>query len=339
VGVTAAITPWNFPSAMITRKLGPALASGCTMVIKPSELTPLSAFAIGELALEAGLPAGVVNIVTGDPKAIGGELLSNPTVRKLSFTGSTGVGRLLMQQGAENLTRLSLELGGHAPFLVFDDADLEAAVSAAVACKFRNAGQTCICANRFYVQSGIYDAFVAGFEAEVRKLRVGRGLDDGVDVGPLINDAAVEKVEAQVADACARGGSVRIGGARVEVDGGTNRFFAPTIVEGLTHEMSVASEETFGPLAPIQKFVHEEEAIRAANDSPFGLAAYFFTRDASRLMRVAEALEYGIVGANDGGPSTTQAPFGGVKHSGYGREGGRYVMHEYVEIKYVSWKL
>lgn len=339
VGVTAAITPWNFPAAMITRKLGPALAAGCTMVIKPSELTPLSAFAIAELALEAGIPPGVVNVVTGDPKAIGEELLGNPTVRKLSFTGSTGVGRILMRRGAENLTRLSLELGGHAPFLVFDDADVEAAVRGAVASKFRNAGQTCICANRFYVQDGVYDAFVAGLAQEVEAMRVGRGTSAGVDVGPLIDDRAMEKVEAHVADACDRGGSVRAGGRRVKVAGLADRFYAPTIVEGFTRDMRLAVEETFGPVAPICRFTREEEAIEAANGSPYGLAAYFYTRDAGRLMRVAEALEYGIVGANDGAPSTAQAPFGGVKHSGYGREGGRYAMQEYLEVKYVSWGL
>jgi len=339
VGVTAAITPWNFPSAMITRKLGPALAAGCTMVVKPSELTPLSAIALGELSIEAGIPDGVVNIVTGDSKAIGEELLSNPIVRKLSFTGSTGVGRILMRQGAQNLTRLSLELGGHAPFLVFDDADCAAAVEGAMASKYRNSGQTCICANRFYVQDGIYDEFMAGLEERVRGLRVGRGSDDGVQVGPLINDEAVEKVESQVANARDLGGQVRFGGERVKIDSLTDRFYAPTILEGFTHEMDIATQETFGPIAPVQRFTHEAEAVEAANASEFGLAAYFFTRDASRLIRVAEALEYGIIGANDGGPSTAQAPFGGVKHSGFGREGGKYVMHEYLEMKYVSWGL
>jgi succinate-semialdehyde dehydrogenase/glutarate-semialdehyde dehydrogenase len=339
VGVTAAITPWNFPSAMITRKIGPALAAGCTSIIKPAEFTPLSAIAIGELALEAGIPAGVVNVVTGKPKAIGEEMLSNPIVRKLSFTGSTEVGRILMRQGAENLTRLSLELGGHAPFIVFDDADVQAAVQGAMACKFRNAGQTCICANRFYVQDGIYEAFVAGLEREMRALRIGRGLDDGIDIGPLINDKAIEKVESHVNNACELGGRVRAGGKRAHLAGLADRFYEPTIIEGFTHDMKLAIEETFGPVAPIQRFTLEEEALRAANDSPFGLAAYFYTRDASRLMRVAEGLEYGIIGANDGGPSTAQAPFGGMKHSGYGREGGKYVMHEYLELKYVSWGL
>lgn len=339
VGVTAAITPWNFPSAMITRKLGPALAAGCTMVVKPAELTPLSAIALAELCVEAGFPPGAVNVVTGDAQAIGEEMLSNPTVRKLSFTGSTEVGRILMRQGAQNLTRLSMELGGHAPFLVFDDADCEAAIDGAMASKYRNSGQTCICANRFYVQDGIYDEFMTGLEERVRGLRVGRGTDEGVHVGPLINDQAVEKVESQVANARDMGGKVRFGGERVKLDALADRFYAPTILEGFTPEMDIATQETFGPIAPVQRFTHEAEAVEAANASEFGLAAYFYTRDASRLMRVAEALEYGIIGANDGGPSTAQAPFGGVKHSGFGREGGKYVMHEYLEMKYVSWGL
>ncbi len=339
VGVTAAITPWNFPAAMITRKLGPALAAGCTMVVKPAEETPLSALALAELCLEAGIPPGVVNVVTGDPEAIGGEMLSNPTVRKLSFTGSTEVGRILMRQAAQNLTRLSLELGGHAPFIVFDDADVEAAVAGAIATKFRNMGQTCICANRFLVHERIYDQFVAGVETAIAKMVLGNGLDESVQLGPLINDAAVEKVERHVEDALAGGATVRTGGVRVRVDGLADRFFAPTIIESYTPEMLVGREETFGPVAPVRRFRHEAEAIEQANDSPFGLAAYFYTRDASRLMRVAEALEYGIVGANDGAPSTAQAPFGGVKHSGFGREGGKYVMNEYVQIKYVSWGL
>lgn len=337
VGVTAAITPWNFPSAMITRKLGPALATGCTSVIKPSELTPLSAFAIGELVERAGIPKGVVNIITGDAKAIGEELLGNAKVAKLSFTGSTNVGRILMRQGAEHLTRLSLELGGHAPFIVFDDADLDAAVNGAIACKFRNAGQACISANRYFVQAGIYDAFVEKFAKRVGELKVGRGSEPGVQVGPLINDAAVEKVEEHVRDAKAKGATVRIGGERVSVDGCADRFYAPTVLEGMTPEMTIFSEETFGPVAPICRFTDEQEAIRSANSSEFGLAAYFYTRDAARLLRVAEALEYGIVGANDASPSTAQAPFGGMKHSGYGREGGKYVMQEYLETKYVSW--
>ncbi|MEO1007229.1 MAG: NAD-dependent succinate-semialdehyde dehydrogenase [Planctomycetota bacterium] len=339
VGVAAIITPWNFPAAMITRKLGPALACGCTTVIKPAEDTPLSALAIGELALEAGIPPGVVNILTGDPRKIGKAIFSDSRVRKLSFTGSTEVGRTLMEQSAENLLRLSMELGGHAPFLVFDDADVDKAVSAAVACKFRNAGQTCICANRFYVQNGVYDAFMKGFAEAIESLEVGEGLQDGVNIGPLINDGAVEKVETHVADANDKGATVRVGGHKVRVDGLADRFYAPTLLDGMTSEMLCATEETFGPVAPVARFAKEDEAIAAANDSPFGLAAYFFTGNASRLIRVAEALEYGIVGANDAAPSTAQAPFGGVKHSGFGREGGRYVMDEYTNTKYVSWGL
>ena len=340
VGVTAAITPWNFPAAMITRKLGPALAAGCTMIIKPAEQTPLSALAIGELVLEAGIPAGVVGIVTGDPEAIGDTLLSDPRVRKLSFTGSTDVGRLLMGSAARNLTRLSLELGGHAPFLVFDDADVDAAVAGAMASKFRNMGQTCVCANRFYVQEGIYDAFAEGLQRAVEGLRLGHGLDDGVHMGPLIDESAVAKVEAHVQDALAKGARLRTGGQRVQPRPGLNdRFYTPTILEDFDSEMRLAREETFGPVSPLRRFQHEHEALAAANDCAFGLAAYFYTRDAGRLMRVAEALEYGIVGANDGAPSTAQAPFGGVKHSGFGREGGHHVMHEYLDVKYVSWGL
>ncbi len=339
VGVCAIITPWNFPSAMITRKLGPAMAAGCTTVIKPAEATPLSALAIGELAIEAGIPPGVVNIVTGDAATIGDAFFDDDRVRKLSFTGSTGVGRKLMQKGAKNLLRLSMELGGHAPFIVFDDADLDKAVSAAVACKFRNAGQTCICANRFYVQAGVYDEFMSRFAAAIGELKVGAGTGDGVSIGPLINDAAVEKVERHVADARDKGGEVLVGGQRVRLDGLADRFFAPTLIDGMTPDMALHAEETFGPVAAVRRFETEDQAVGWANDSEYGLASYFFTSDAARLMRVAEALEYGIVGANDGGPSTAQAPFGGVKHSGFGREGGRYVMDEYTEYKYISWGL
>ena len=339
VGVTAIITPWNFPSAMITRKLGPALAAGCTVVIKPAEETPLSAFAIGELACEAGFPPGVINIITGNPSEIGDILFEDDRVRKLSFTGSTEVGRLLMTKASKNLLRLSLELGGHAPFIVFDDADLDTAVSAALACKFRNAGQTCICANRFYVQSGIYDEFISRFGESIKRLTLGDGSVTGTDVGPLINDEAVEKVESQIDNACSLGAKVLVGGQRRRFDGLADRFFEPTLLEGMTPEMLISHEETFGPVAPVARFNDEREVIELANASEFGLAAYFFTRDSSRLMRVAEALEYGIIGANDGGPSTAQAPFGGVKHSGFGREGGRYVMDEYTEIKYISWQL
>ncbi len=339
VGVTACITPWNFPIAMITRKLGPALACGNTMVVKPAEDTPLSAIAVAELAVEAGFPPGVFNLITGKAAEIGEELFANPAVRKISFTGSTEVGKMLIRQSAQNVTRLSMELGGHAPFIVFDDADVDAAVKGAMASKYRNMGQTCICANRFYVQDGIYEAFASRLAEEVNRMKVGRGLQDGVQVGPLINDAAVEKVEKHVADATNKGGRVRAGGQRVKLDGLTNRFYAPTIIDDFTPEMLINTEETFGPVAPLRRFSKEEEAIGWANDSIYGLAAYFYTRDSSRLMRVAEALEYGIIGANDGGPSTAQAPFGGVKQSGYGREGGRYVMDEYTEIKYVSWQL
>jgi succinate-semialdehyde dehydrogenase / glutarate-semialdehyde dehydrogenase len=340
VGVTACITPWNFPTAMITRKLGPALAAGCTMVVKPAEQTPLSALALGELAIEAGIPAGVVNIVTGDAPAIGGELLGNRTVRKLSFTGSTEVGRLLMRQAAQNLTRLSLELGGHAPFLVFDDADVDAAVAGAMASKFRNAGQTCICANRFYVQDGVYEEFAAKLSSAAEALRVGSGFEEGIDIGPLIDDDGMSKVVAHVDDARAKGATIRTGGRRMPPpDGLVDRFYLPTVLDGFDDDMRISCEETFGPVAPLRRFEHEDEAVALANASDFGLAAYFFTRDASRLMRVAERLEYGIIGANDGAPSTAQAPFGGVKQSGFGREGGHYVMHEYLDVKYLSWGL
>lgn len=339
VGVAAIITPWNFPSAMITRKLGPALAAGCTTVIKPAEETPLSAIAIGELAVEAGIPEGVVNVVTGDPVSISDAIFADGRVRKLSFTGSTEVGRLLMRNASRHLLRLSLELGGHAPFIVFDDADMDRAVSAALGCKFRNAGQTCISANRFYAQAGVYDEFVSRFSEAVSALRVGDGMEDGVDVGPLINDAALAKVEDHVDDAQSKGAEVVVGGRRTRPPGLADRFFAPTLIRGMTPEMKLSHEETFGPVAPVARFGSESEVIEWANASEFGLSAYFFTRDAGRLMRVAEALEYGIVGANDGAPSTAQAPFGGVKQSGFGREGGRYVMDDYTELKYVSWRL
>lgn len=337
VGVVAAITPWNFPSAMITRKLGPALAAGCTMIVKPAEQTPLSAFAIGELALEAGIPAGVLNIITGDAATIGQAIFADPTVRKVSFTGSTQVGQKLMVAAATNVVRLSLELGGHAPFLVFDDADVDAAVSGAIKSKFRNAGQTCVCPNRFFVQAGIYDEFVAKLAAALEPLQLGSGLDEGVSVGPLIDAAAVAKVRDHIDDARSHGASLRLGGEIVSpAPGLTKRFCQPTILEKVDGSMKVSHEETFGPVAPVRRFTHEAEAIELANDSPFGLASYFYTRDNARVWRVAEALEYGIVGANDGGPSTAQAPFGGVKTSGFGREGGRYVMHEYLDVKYVS---
>lgn len=338
VGVTAAITPWNFPAAMITRKLGPALAAGCTMVVKPAEQTPLTALALGELAVAAGVPAGVVNVVTGDAPAIGGEFLSNPLVRKLTFTGSTEVGKLLMAGAARNVLRLSLELGGHAPFIVFDDADIDAAVAGAMHTKFRNMGQTCICANRFIVQRGIHAEFTKRFAAAVAALKVGPGDAEGVQVGPLIDDGAAAKVAAHVADALAKGARMLTGGKPAAVGPGlSGRFFQPTVIDGLTSDMRVFREETFGPLAPIIAFDTEDEAVALANDSDYGLAAYFYTRDAGRLMRVAERLEYGIVGANDSAPSAVQAPFGGIKQSGIGREGGKYVMDEYTEVKYLSW--
>jgi succinate-semialdehyde dehydrogenase / glutarate-semialdehyde dehydrogenase len=338
VGVCAIITPWNFPAAMITRKLGPALAAGCCCIIKPASATPLSAIAIGELALEAGLPPGAVNIVTGSARTIGDALLKDRGRRigKLSFTGSTAVGRELMRASADNLLRLSLELGGHAPLIVFDDADLDHAVAETVACKFRNAGQTCVSANRIYIQAGIYSEFMPRFEAAVEALKVGEGMQEGVQVGPLIDDDAVAKVERHIQDAIDRGGKVLAGGQRIKLDGLADRFYQPTLIEGMTPDMLCAREETFGPLAPVARFEDEDEGVQLANDSEYGLAAYFFTRDCSRLVRVAEQLQFGIVGANDGRPSTAQAPFGGVKQSGFGREGGKYVMHEYTEIKYIS---
>ena len=340
IGVVAAITPWNFPSAMITRKLGPAMACGNTFIVKPAEQTPLSAIALGELAIEAGVPAGVFNIITGDPQAIGGELFANPAVRKVSFTGSTEVGKILMKQAADHVVRLSLELGGHAPFIVFEDADLDAAVAGAMASKLRNSGQTCVCANRFFVHESVYEDFAGRLAAAMGVLKVGCGFDDGVQIGPLIDDDAVIKVQSHVGDAVTRGARIRAGGNLAEMGKGyTRRFFAPTLIDGLTPEMLISHEETFGPVAPLCAFKSDEEAIRLANDTPFGLAAYFYTRNARRLMRVAEALEYGIIGANDGVPSIAQAPFGGIKQSGFGREGGHHVMHEYTSVKYVSWGL
>ncbi len=333
VGVCAAITPWNFPSAMLTRKLGPAMAAGCTMVCKPAEQTPLSALALAVLAEEAGVPAGVFNIVTGDPVAIGGELTSSPIVRKLSFTGSTEVGRLLMQQCAPTLKKLSMELGGNAPFIVFDDADVDAAVEGAMASKYRNAGQTCVCANRFLVQSGIYDTFAEKLAVKVTSLKVGNGLEAGVTQGPLIDEAAICKVEELVADAVTQGAQVIGGGGRHEL-GGT--FYKPTVLTHVLPSMRVAKEEIFGPVAPLFKFDTEEQAIHMANDTDYGLAAYFYARDIGRIWRVSEALEYGMVGANTGMVSTEVAPFGGVKHSGFGREGSKYGIDEYMELKYIN---
>lgn len=337
VGVCSIITPWNFPVAMITRKLGPALAVGCTAVIKPASETPLSAIAIGELAIEAGFPAGVVNIITGSSKTLGEAMLTDERVRKLSFTGSTEIGKVLIKQSAERVLRLSMELGGHAPFLVFDDADLDLAVRMAIGSKFRNGGQTCICPNRFLVQRGIHEAFVNKLTKAIEELKVGRGTDEGVKVGPMINNNAMDKIEEHVADVKKHGGTVRCGGERVKLKGLADRFYAPTLIDGLTRDMLCWTEETFGPVAPVASFDTESQAIEMANDTIYGLAAYFFTRDASRLIRVAEALDYGVVGANDALPSTAQAPFGGTKQSGIGREGGHWVMDEYTETKYVSW--
>ncbi|MEK6318097.1 MAG: NAD-dependent succinate-semialdehyde dehydrogenase [Burkholderia gladioli] len=332
VGVCAAITPWNFPAAMITRKVGPALAAGCPIVVKPAEATPFSALALAVLAERAGVPAGVFSVVTGDPKAIGGELTGNATVRKLSFTGSTPVGRLLMAQCAPTVKKVSLELGGNAPFIVFDDADLDAAVEGAIASKYRNSGQTCVCTNRFYVHDKVYDAFAAKLAAAVEKLKVGRGTEAGVMQGPLINEAAVLKVEAHIEDALAKGASIATGGKRHALGHG---FFEPTVLTGVTPDMKVSKEETFGPLAPLFRFASDEEVIGFANDTEFGLAAYFYSRDIGRVWRVAEALEYGMVGINTGLISNEVAPFGGVKQSGLGREGSHYGIDDYVVIKYL----
>lgn len=331
VGVCAAITPWNFPAAMITRKAAPALAAGCVMIVKPAEQTPLTALALGELAIRAGIPAGVLQIVTGDAKIIGGELTKSDVVRKLSFTGSTPIGRLLMAQCAPTLKRVSLELGGNAPFIVFDDADIEAAVDGAVQSKFRNAGQTCVCTNRFLVQSGIYDRFAQRLVERVRGLTVGNGVNEGVQVGPLIDEDAVAKVESHIQDAKNKGGEILVGGNR-HVSGGL--FVEPTVIVNVTRNMLIAREETFGPVAPLFRFDTEEEAVAMANDTEFGLAAYFFTENSKRMWRVAEALEYGMVGHNTGLISNEVAPFGGMKQSGIGREGSKYGIDEYLEIKY-----
>jgi succinate-semialdehyde dehydrogenase/glutarate-semialdehyde dehydrogenase len=332
IGVVAAITPWNFPAAMITRKCGPALAAGCGFVVRPASETPFSALALAVLAEEAGIPAGVFNVITGQSRPIGAELTSNPTVRKLSFTGSTPVGKLLMQQCATTLKKVSLELGGNAPFIVFDDADLDAAVTGAIAGKYRNAGQTCVCVNRFIVQEGVYDAFVAKFAAKVAELQVGNGMDEGVTQGPMINQGAIDKVKDHIADALSKGGTLICGGESHSMGGS---FFSPTIISNVTTDMKVATEETFGPLAAIFKFKDEAQAIDMANDTEFGLAAYFYTRDIGRVWRVGEGLEYGIVGINEGIISTEVAPFGGVKESGIGREGSHYGIEDFLEIKYM----
>ncbi len=332
IGVVAAITPWNFPAAMITRKCAPALAAGCTVVSKPASQTPYTALALAELAARAGMPKGVFNVITGPSAVIGAELTSNPTVRKLGFTGSTEVGKALMAQCADTVKKVSLELGGNAPFIVFDDADLDAAVAGAMASKYRNAGQTCVCANRVLVQDAVYDAFAEKMVDAVGKLKVGNGLEDGVQQGPLIDMRAVEKVEFHIADATQKGAQVVAGGSRHAL-GGT--FFEPTLLTQMTPEMAVANEETFGPVAPLFRFHDEEEAIRMANDTEFGLAAYFYSRDIGCIWRVSEALEYGIVGVNEGIISNEVAPFGGMKESGIGREGSRYGIDEFLEIKYL----
>jgi succinate-semialdehyde dehydrogenase/glutarate-semialdehyde dehydrogenase len=333
IGVCAAITPWNFPIAMVTRKVGPALAAGCPIILKPAHETPLSALALAELAERAGLPAGLFSVVTSaSGRVVGGEMTSNPIVRKLTFTGSTGVGKVLMRQCSDTIKKLSLELGGNAPFIVFDDADLDKAVAGAIASKYRNSGQTCVCVNRFIVQDGIYDEFAAKLSAAVNAMKVGNGAEEGVVQGPLINEAGVEKVESHVNDAIEKGACVVTGGKRHALGG---NFFEPTVLTDVTADMAVAHEETFGPLSPLFRFKTEEEAIALSNDTEFGLAAYFYTRDAARTWRVSRALEYGIVGINEGIISTEVAPFGGVKESGLGREGSKYGIEDFLEIKYI----
>ena len=332
VGVVAAITPWNFPAAMITRKAGPALAAGCPIVIKPATETPYSAFAMAELADRAGVPKGIINVITGASREIGGELTSNPIVRKLTFTGSTEVGKILLKQCADTVKKVSMELGGNAPFIVFDDADLDAAVIGAMASKYRNTGQTCVCANRIYVQDGVYDEFLSRFSQAISAMKVGDGLKGATQQGPLINMAAVEKVEEHLKDAVDKGARVVIGGHRHAL-GGT--FFEPTLVADVTQDMKVAKEETFGPLAPVFRFKSDAEVVKWANDTEFGLAAYFYSRDIGRIWKTAEQLEYGIVGINEGIISTEVAPFGGMKESGMGREGSKYGIEDYVETKYL----
>lgn len=332
IGVTAAITPWNFPSAMITRKAGPALAAGCTMVLKPASQTPFSALALAELANRAGIPEGVLNVVTGSASEVGGELTGNPLVRKLSFTGSTEIGRQLMEQCAKDIKKVSLELGGNAPFIVFDDADLDKAVEGALASKFRNAGQTCVCANRLYVQDGVYDRFTEKLQQAVSKLQIGDGLQPNVTIGPLIDEKAIAKVQEHIADALGKGARIVTGGKVHELGG---NFFQPTILVDVPCDAKVAKEETFGPLAPLFRFKDEADVIAQANDTEFGLAAYFYARDLGRVFRVGEALEYGIIGINTGLISTEVAPFGGVKSSGLGREGSKYGIDDYLEIKYM----
>lgn len=332
IGVIAAITPWNFPSAMITRKIAPALAVGCTAVVKPAEDTPFSALALAVLAEQAGFPPGVVNIVTGIPKAIGLEMTSNPIVKKISFTGSTNVGRILMQQSAPTIKKLTLELGGNAPFIVFDDANIDDAVNGAIASKFRNSGQTCVCANRILVQSAIYDEFVKKFTEKVKQLKCGNGLEDDVQQGPLINQAGLDKVKAHLEDATSKGAKIICGGKPHSLGG---LFFEPTVLTQVTEQMRLAKEETFGPIAPIFKFNNEDEAIAMANNTEFGLASYFYSNSMDRIFRVSRALEYGMVGINSGMVSTEVAPFGGIKQSGIGREGSKYGIEPYLEIKYL----
>ena len=338
VGVVGLITPWNFPAAMLTRKLGPALAAGCTAICKPAEQTPLSALELGKLFLEAGVPAGVINLITAlDPIPFSETIFGDDRVRKISFTGSTEVGKILIRNSAAGVKRVSLELGGNAPFIVFDDADLEAAVTGAIASKFRNTGQTCVCANRILVQRGVYQRFAEAFTAQVAALKVGNGLEPETKIGPLIDRHALEKVQLHVRDATERGAKVLTGGRPFDGNGnGQAAFWTPTVLADVAHGMLVTREETFGPVAPLVPFDTEDEALRMANDTPFGLAAYFYTRDVGRVIRMAEGLEYGIIGANDALPSTAQAPFGGFKQSGIGREGGPVGIDEYLEVKYVS---
>ena len=332
IGVVGAITPWNFPNAMITRKCGPALAAGCTVVVKPASQTPYSALALAELAERAGIPRGVFNVVTGAASAIGGELTANPAVRKITFTGSTEIGKVLMKQSSDTVKKVSLELGGNAPFIVFDDADLDAAVAGALASKYRNTGQTCVCVNRILVQDGVYDEFARRLVVAVKKLKVADGMVEGAQQGPLIDMAAVQKVESHIQDALTKGASVLLGGKRHALGGS---FFEPTVLGNVTGDMAVAKEETFGPVAPLFRFKTDEEAVRMANDTEFGLASYFYSRDIGRIWRVAEALEYGMVGINEGIISTEVAPFGGVKESGIGREGSKYGIEDYLVIKYM----
>ncbi len=333
IGVVAAITPWNFPLAMITRKIAPALAAGCTVVVKPAEDTPLSALALAELAERAGFPAGVINIVTtNDAPAVGMELTTNPLVRKVSFTGSTEVGKLLMKQSSGTVKKVSLELGGNAPFIVFEDADLSAAVKGAIASKYRNSGQTCVCANRFMIQDSVYDEFADLYTTEVASLKVGVGTEAGVHIGPLINDQAISKVNRLVNDAIGKGAKALVGGSMHDLG---DNYYQPTVLTGVTTDMDIANEEIFGPVAPLYRFASEDEAIKLANDTPYGLAAYFYARDIGRIWRVAERLEYGMIGINEGVMSTEVAPFGGVKESGLGREGSKYGIDEFTEVKYL----